>query len=82
MNTPASFQDVSLPFSSIERHKFEVQFSEEDTSSDGGLILLREVEKQTGHIENFSNSLIDSRNQSISIPEIDSMESFSVFNPF
>lgn len=64
MNTPDSFQDVSLPFSSIERHKFEVQFSEEDTSSDGGLILLREVEKQTGHIENFSNSLIDSRNQS------------------
>ena len=64
MNTADSFQDVSLPFSSIERHKFEVQFSEEDTSSDGGLILLREVEKQTGHIENFSNSLIDSRNQS------------------
>jgi len=64
MNSIATLQDDFLPFSSIDKQKFSVQFSEPNTSSDGGLILLREVEKQTGLIENFSNSLSDSRNQS------------------
>jgi len=57
MNSIATLQDDFLPFSSIDKQKFSVQFSEPNTSSDGGLILLREVEKQTGLIENFSNSL-------------------------
>ena len=64
MNSTSNLQEVSLPFSSLDRQKIEVQFSEPNSSSDGGLILLREVEKHTGYIENFSNSLIDSRNQS------------------
>ena len=64
MNSTSNLQEVSLPFSSLDRQKIEVQFSDPNTSSDGGLILLREVEKHTGYIENFSNSLIDSRNQS------------------
>ena len=64
MNSTAKLQDAPLPFSPIDRQNFEVQFSEPNTSSDGGLILLREVESQTGYIENFSSSLIDSRNQS------------------
>ena len=64
MNSSATFQDVSLPFSSVDHQKLSVEFSEPNTSSDGGLILLREVEEQTGFIENFANSLVDSRNQS------------------
>ena len=64
MNSITNFQDVSLPFSSVDRQKLSVEFSEPNTSSDGGLILLREVEEQTGFIENFANSLVDSRNQS------------------
>ena len=64
MNSRINLQEVSLPFSSIDRQKIEVQISEPNTSSDGGVVLLREVEKQTGYIETFSNSLIDSRNQS------------------
>lgn len=64
MNSTNDLQEVSLPFISMDRQKIEVQFTEPNTSSDGGLILLREVEKHTVYIENFSNSLIDSRNQS------------------
>lgn len=64
MNSIAILQDDFLPFSSIDKQKFSVQFSEPNTSSDGGLILLREVEKQTNIIGNFSNSLSDCRNQS------------------
>lgn len=64
MNSIANLQEECLPFSPIDRQKFEVQFSDPNTSSDGGLILLREVEKHTGYIETFAKSLIDSRNQS------------------
>jgi len=63
MQKSENFQD-SLPFSSLEKQKLSVRFSEENTSSDGGLILLRELESQTGIIKTLSDSLPDSRHPS------------------
>ena len=44
--------------------KVEVQFTLKETSNDGGLLLLREVEKQIGVISRLSACIEDSRHQS------------------
>ena len=45
-------------------HKLSVQFTDPDSSSDGGALLLRETEIQTSIIKNASESLTDARHQS------------------
>ncbi|MFH1326468.1 MAG: IS1380 family transposase [Candidatus Falkowbacteria bacterium] len=47
----------------IQGKKVELSYSGEDISSDGGLLLLNEVEKQTGIIEGLTNCIKDERDQ-------------------
>ena len=42
----------------------QLDFEGEDVSSDGGLILIDEIEKQTGILENFSECITDHRDES------------------
>ena len=63
MHVNEQIQDL-LPFSAVEKRQFSVQFSEEDTSSDGGLILMREMEQQTGIIKTVSEAVVDRRHAS------------------
>ena len=48
----------------LESKKVEVNFTLSETSSDGGLLLLREVEKQIGLISRLSDCIKDERHQS------------------
>ena len=53
--------------------KVEVQFTLKETSNDGGLLLLREVEKQIGVIGRLSACIEDSRHQSYVKHTLESM---------
>lgn len=45
----------------VEAKKIELSYTGEQISSDGGLLLLREVENQTGLISSISNCITDAR---------------------
>jgi len=47
----------------VSNKQIELSFSGDDISSDGGLLLLREVENQTGLINRISNCITDNRDQ-------------------
>ncbi len=47
----------------LDKKKVEVRFTLEETSNDGGLLLLREVEKQVGIIDRLTNCIRDNRHQ-------------------
>jgi len=47
----------------VSNHKIEVSFKGDQISSDGGLLLLREVENQLGLISNICNCIKDVRDQ-------------------
>ena len=47
----------------VSNHKVELSFSGDKISSDGGLLLLREVENQVGLIKDISNCIKDERDQ-------------------
>ena len=47
----------------IQNKKVELAYTGEDISSDGGLLLLKEVEKQIGIIDGISNCIKDNRDQ-------------------
>lgn len=47
----------------LDKKKVEVRFSLEETSNDGGLLLLREVENQVGIIDRLTNCIFDHRHQ-------------------
>jgi len=64
MVSKASFQADLFPFSLVADRQLSVKFSEPNTSSDGGTLLLRETEAQTDIIGHFASSLTDKRNQS------------------
>ncbi len=49
--------------SEIQRKPIEVRFSLAQTSSDGGLFLLKEVENQIGIIGRLASCIIDPRHQ-------------------
>lgn len=53
-----------LYISPVKSKDIELSFSGSDISSDGGLLLLKECEHQTGIIDAFSKCLIDDRNPS------------------
>jgi hypothetical protein len=48
----------------VEGKPVEVQFTLENTSSNGGLLLLKEVDNQIGLIERLTKCIYDTRNQS------------------
>lgn len=47
----------------VENKKVELTFTGDRISSDGGLLLLREVDKQLGLVESISNCITDNRDQ-------------------
>lgn len=56
-------QAQSLNLFPVEDKKVEVSYSGDRISSDGGLLLLREVENQIGIIDSISNCITDNRDQ-------------------
>lgn len=48
---------------SVSNHKVEVSFTGDQISSDGGLLLLKEVEKQLGLVNRISSCIADTRDQ-------------------
>jgi hypothetical protein len=52
-----------LTLSSIQEKKVELSISGQEVSSDGGLLLLKEVENQIGIIKAMSNCITDMRDQ-------------------
>jgi len=67
-STPTLFNLTEL-----DKKKVEVRFSLKDTSHDGGLLLLREVENQIGIINRLTQCLCDKRHQSYITHGIKSM---------
>lgn len=57
----------------FDRKPVEVRFSLEQTSSDGGLLLLKEVENQIGIIRRLSSCIIDPRHQGYVQHSIDAL---------
>ncbi len=56
-------EEQSLRLPPVEQKNIELSFSGERISSDGGLLLLREVNRQIGLIEQISNCITDNRDQ-------------------
>ncbi len=73
----AKISNLSQPtlfnLSGLGKKKVEVKFTMEETSNDGGLLLLREVEKQIGLISSLANCIKDERHQSYVEHSIKSM---------
>lgn len=57
-------QTTLFNLAELECKKVEVKFTLNETSNDGGLLLLREVEKQTDIIRRISDCIKDNRHQS------------------
>ena len=70
---PDPAQPQLFNLSDTNRKKVEVKFTMEKTSTDGGLLLLREVEKQVGLISSLANCIKDERHQSYVEHSIKSM---------
>ncbi len=56
-------QTSLFPLTSSNGNKVEVNFTLKKTSNDGGLLLLREAEKQLGLIDSFAGCIENPRNQ-------------------
>jgi hypothetical protein len=54
-----------VPFSRFKRREVDVGFDGGDVSSDGGLLLLRQVDKRLGLIESVAEKLPDPRNPAL-----------------
>ena len=52
-------EEQNLRLFPVEQKNIELSFSGERISSDGGLLLLREVNRQIGLIEQISNCITD-----------------------
>lgn len=53
---------ISLPFTPLNNRKVTAVFDEPLTSSDGGLVLIREILEETGIIKSLTSALVDPRN--------------------
>ena len=53
----------SLSFPALNRRKIEAEFSGGDITSDGGVLLLRQMDKQLGLMESINHILHDPREQ-------------------
>ena len=73
----AKLSNLSCPtlfnLSCLGSKEVEMKFTMEKTSNDGGLLLLREVEKRVGLISNLANCIKDERHQSYVEHSIKSM---------
>ena len=68
-----SKQPTLINLSGFGKKKVEVKFTLEETSNDGGLLLLREVDKQIGLISDLADCIKDERHQSYVEHSITSM---------
>jgi hypothetical protein len=68
-----------FPLSSVNKKPVEVSFTAEKTSSDGGLLLLKEIENKIGIINSIASCIHDERHQSYVHHSIYSMISQRVF---
>lgn len=68
-----SVQTSLFNLADFDSKKIEVSFTSPNTSSDGGLVLLREVDKQIGLIDRLSTCIKDNRHQSYVDHSIDSL---------
>jgi hypothetical protein len=68
-----SKQSTLFNLSGLGKKKVEVKFTMEETSNDGGLLLLREVDKQIGLINDLADCIKDERHQSYVEHSISSM---------
>lgn len=62
--TTQNSQQVLFNLAPVQDKKIEIAFTGNDISSDGGLLLLKECEKQTGIIKAIAACLIDERHPS------------------
>ena len=53
---------TEVPFAKLRRRKIDVRFDGGDVSSDGGLLLLRQVERRLGLLKPVAQVLPDPRN--------------------
>jgi hypothetical protein len=74
LSTPTLFE-----LSPIDKKPIEISFTAQHTSSDGGLLLLKEVESKIGIINSISNCINDDRHSSYISHSISSMISQRVF---
>ena len=72
-------QQTSLNLSSVHEKPIELCYSGEKISSDGGLLLLKEVENQINIVRNFSACINDQRDQRYIDHTIESIVSQRVF---
>jgi len=68
-----------FPLSSVNKKPVEISFTGEKISTDGGLLILNEVEKNIGVIKAIASCIIDERHQSYVEHSIESMISQRVF---
>jgi len=68
-----SGQQTLFDLSNFGNKKVEVQFTTEQISTDGGLLFLKEVDKNTGLIDKIADCLEDYRHQSYVIHDIKSL---------
>lgn len=61
---PSSEQGILFNISPVSGKRIEISFTGSDISSDGGLLLLKECEQQTGILRSISSCLRDERHQS------------------
>jgi len=72
-------KQTSLNLFSVQDKPIELSYSGEKISSDGGLLLLKEVEKQTNILKDFSACIHDQRDQRYIDHTIESLVSQRVF---
>ena len=58
-----NFTQQSFSFPPLKRRKIEAEFSGGDITSDGGVLLLREVDKKLGLLKAIDQVLTDPRDQ-------------------
>jgi hypothetical protein len=73
ISTPNSSQTTLFSLADFDKKKIEVSFTSAKTSSDGGLMLLREVDKQIDLIGKLAACVKDDRHQGYVQHSIDSM---------
>jgi len=71
--SPNTFTSTLFDLSELGTKKVEVKFTLEETSNDGGLLLLKEVDNQIGLINRISECIVDKRNQSYVTHQVPSM---------
>ena len=75
----SEFSPTLFNLSDVDKKKVDVRFSGEQTSHDGGLLLLREVEQQVGLIGRLADSMKDNRHQGYVQHSVTSMLSQRIF---